>query len=95
VIRSFEDKDTEYFFKTGKLPRKKGWACLATIAKRKLDMLHYAKDLKDLRTPPKNCLEKLAGDLKDYYSVRINDQWRLVFKWDLESFDVKIIDYHS
>lgn len=94
MIRSFGDSETEGFFKTGKPPRKKGWTVAAKIAKRKLDMLQYAKELKDLRNPPKNCLEKLSGDLSDYYSIRINDQWRILFKWNEEPYNVKIVDYH-
>jgi proteic killer suppression protein len=62
--------------------------------KRKLDMLHFAKDLLDLKSPPNNCLEKLRGDLKDYYSIRINDQWRIIFKWDGQPDSVDIVDYH-
>jgi len=57
-------------------------------------MLHYAKELYDLRSPPSNRLESLKGDLKGLYSIRINDQWRIVFGWDHEPFDVRIMDYH-
>ena len=94
AIRSFKDADTENFFKTGKPPRKKGWGNAHKIVKRKLDMLHYAKEIKDLRSPPGNYLESLAGDLKGSYSIRINNQWRIVFNWDLEPYDVRIMDYH-
>jgi toxin HigB-1 len=94
VIRSFKDQDTELFFKNGTKPRKKGWVSACQIAKRKLDMLHYAKELKDLQCPPGNKLESLTGNLKSYYSIRINDQWRIVFGWDTQPYDVKIVDYH-
>lgn len=57
-------------------------------------MLHFAKDLLDLMSPPSNCLEKLKGNFKDYYSIRINDQWRIIFKWDGQPYNVDIVDYH-
>ena len=61
----------------------------------KLDMIHRAKRLEDLRIPPNNRLEKLHGDLAGKYSIRINDQWRIVFCWDKEGASVvKITDYH-
>lgn len=65
------------------------------IARRKLRMLHRAQDLNDLRIPPSNHLEKLKGNLIDYFSIRINNQWRIIFKWkDGNSYKVKIVDYH-
>ncbi len=68
---------------------------IARRAKRKLEALHAAARLDDLRVPPSNRLEKLKGDLKDYYSIRINDQWRVVFRWiDSKAYDVSIVDYH-
>ena len=94
VIRSFKDKDTERFFEKGTIPRKKGWIGIRKSARRKLDMLNYAKNIKDLKSPPNNHLESLKGKLKGYYSIRINNQWRLIFKWNKEPYDVKIIDYH-
>jgi len=94
VIRSFKDEEAELFFIKGKVPRRKGWANLSKIAKRKLDMLHYARELKDLLSPPSNNLESLSGNLKGFYSIRINDQWRIVFKWDKEPYEVRIMDYH-
>jgi proteic killer suppression protein len=57
-------------------------------------MLHYASDLKDMSSPPNNRLESLKGDLIDHFSIRINDQWRIVFRWDKEPYDVRIMDYH-
>lgn len=68
---------------------------LRRAARRKLLYLHDADQLLDLKVPIGNRLEALKGDLKGYYSVRINDQWRLIFRWkDGNSFDVKIVDYH-
>jgi proteic killer suppression protein len=62
AILSFKDKETEFLFREGIVPRKKGWAGAHKIAKRKLDMLHYAGELKDLLCPPGNKLESLSGD---------------------------------
>ena len=65
------------------------------VARRKLRIINHAKSLKDLSIPPGNCLEKLAGNRKGQYSIRINDQWRICFAWnDGNSYDVEIIDYH-
>ena len=64
-------------------------------AKRKLVAVHAASRLEDLRVPPSNRLEKLRGDLDGFYSIRINDQWRIIFRWtDGDAHDVQIIDYH-
>jgi proteic killer suppression protein len=93
-IRSFKDEDAFLFFNKGLLPRKKGWASVGKLVRRKLDMLHYAKNLNDLLSPPGNRLERLSGNLAGYYSVRVNDQWRIVFKWDVQPFDVSVRDYH-
>lgn len=94
VIRSFRDDGTLDFFKKGRVPRGKGWGNVKSIVQRKLDMLDYAKELKDLRSPPGNRLESLVGNWVGYYSIRINDQWRIVFKWDNQPCDVQIVDYH-
>jgi proteic killer suppression protein len=65
------------------------------VVRRKLRMLNNAQDANDLRIPPANRLEKLKGDLEDYYSIRINNQWRIIFQWlNNDAYDVKIIDYH-
>ena len=65
------------------------------IGRRKLRMLNNSVGLADLRIPPSNRLEKLSGNLKDFYSIRINDQWRIIFKWNSgNAFEVEIIDYH-
>lgn len=68
---------------------------LRRVARRKLLYLHDAAELRDLRVPPGNRLESLRGDLAGFYSIRINDQWRVVFGWrGGNAFDVQIVDYH-
>ncbi|MEQ1885388.1 MAG: type II toxin-antitoxin system RelE/ParE family toxin [Bryobacteraceae bacterium] len=68
---------------------------LAARGKRKLELLHAASCLEDLRVPPSNRLEKLKGDLNGFHSVRVNDQWRLIFRWTgSDAYDVDIVDYH-
>ena len=68
---------------------------LKRVARRKLLYLHDAAELRDLRVPPGNRLEGLRGKLAGYYSIRINDQWRIVFRWQGNSAkDVQVIDYH-
>jgi proteic killer suppression protein len=68
---------------------------IQNIGRRKLRMLNNSINLADLRIPPSNRLEKLSGNFKDFYSIRINDQWRIIFKWNSGSaFEVEIIDYH-
>ena len=94
VIYSFDDKDAENLFRFGKMNHRLGWALVASVVKRKLDMIDYAKDLLDLRSPPNNRLEKLKGDREGFYSIRINDQWRIIFRWDSVPYDVSIVDYH-
>ena len=65
------------------------------VAERKLDMLEAAVVIQDLASPPANRLEKLKGNLKDFWSIRINDQWRVIFRWlDEGPADVEIVDYH-
>lgn len=69
---------------------------LLRVARRKLLYLHDAGQLSDLRVPPGNRLEALSGDLKGHYSIRINDQWRLVFRWsDGNAYNVQVVDYHG
>lgn len=68
---------------------------MAKIVKRKLDMVHYAAQLNDLRSPPGNRLEALHGDLEGRHSIRVNDQWRVLFIWtDHGARNVKVDDYH-
>ena len=95
AILSFKDLDAEAFFLKGSRPRKKGWGNAHSITRRKLDMLHYAKELKDLLSPPGNRLELLRGNLAGLYSIRINDQWRICFRWESDGvYDVEVVDYH-
>jgi len=93
MILSFGSKETEKIWngeRVASIPLN-----IQNIGRRKLRMLNNSVDLKDLRIPPSNRLEKLAGNLKDFYSIRINDQWRIVFKWNSgHSEQVKIVDYH-
>jgi toxin HigB-1 len=92
MIRSFGDKDTEALFQD---ERVRQFAGIASAAKRKLEAVNAASRLEDLRIPPSNRLEKLKGDLNEFYSIRINDQWRVIFKWvDGEPHLVRIVDYH-
>jgi toxin HigB-1 len=93
MIQSFESKETEKIWKgtrSGKLPFE-----IQQIGRRRLRMLNNSVSLTDLRIPPSNRLEKLAGNRKEFYSIRINDKWRITFKWNEgHSFEVEIIDYH-
>lgn len=96
AIVSFSDRATELFFTSGKTKKGTAWIHVRKIAKRKLDMLHYAEKLSDLKSPPSNQLEALKRDLKGLHSIRINDQWRIVFRWTFKGpEDVKIMDYHK
>jgi len=94
MIRSFGSKETEKVWngiRSAKLPIE-----IQRIGRRKLRMINNSLDLNDLRIPPANRLEKLSGKLKDYHSIRINDQWRIIFKWiDGHSYEVEIFDYHK
>jgi proteic killer suppression protein len=93
MIIGFADKDTERLFITGKSKRLS--PALVKAALRKLDYLNRAKTLNDLLAPPGNRLEALKGDLKGKYSIRINDQFRIVFKFQNgDASDVKVTDYH-
>lgn len=95
AIRTFARREVEDFFFEARRPRREGWAQAARIVTRKLDMLHYAQRLDDLRSPPANRLEALKGDLARLHSIRVNDQWRVVFRWtDQGPEDVDVIDYH-
>ncbi|MBI4578909.1 MAG: type II toxin-antitoxin system RelE/ParE family toxin [Planctomycetes bacterium] len=95
AIRSFSDGQTEAFFVTGRPSPKVAWAAVADVARRKLDMLHYAHKLSDLASPPGNRLEALRGPWRGWHSIRINDQWRVVFRWsDSGPTEVAIRDYH-
>lgn len=95
AICSFADSATELFFLTGKVQKGTGWVAIKSVVKRKLDMIDYANALEDLKAPPGNRLEALGGSLKGYHSIRVNDQWRIVFKWTSAGpTEVRICDYH-
>jgi proteic killer suppression protein len=93
MIKSFKCKETEKIFArefSKKLPRD-----IQRTALRKLSYIHAAANMNDLRIPPSNCMEKLKGDREGQHSLRINDQWRICFKWiDNDAYDVEITDYH-
>jgi toxin HigB-1 len=92
MIRSFGDKRTERLFWDAVV---REFRTIAPRAKRKLEAINAASRLEDLRVPPSNRLEKLKGDLDDFYSIRINDQWRIIFKWlNGEPHAVQVVDYH-
>jgi len=92
MIRSFGDQRTADLFDDEFVP---AFQDVARRAKRKLESLNAAARLEDLMVPPSNRLEKLRGDLAGFYSIRINDQWRVVFRWHKgDGYDVRIIDYH-
>ena len=97
MIASFGDKATEDLYhgrrtaRTRRIP-----AGILTTACRKLDMIQYAHVLQDLRVPPGNRLEALKGDLAGHHSIRINDQWRVVFLWEEgAAHNVTVTDYHE
>jgi len=93
VIKSFGDKETEKIWngiQSRKLP-----AEIQNVARRKLRMINNAQNITDLRIPPANHLEKLSGNLSGLYSIRINNQWRIIFNWENDNaYEVQIIDYH-
>ena len=94
-ILSFSDVATEEFFIRGRVRKRVGWASVARIVKRKLDMIHYAARLSDVRSPPGNRLEALHGDLEGWHSIRVNDQWRVCFVWtDQGALKIRVADYH-
>ena len=97
MILNFRDRATEDLFHgvDSKAARTRLPAALQPVAVRKLDLLNAAHDLRDLRVPPGNDLEALKGDWKGFHSVRINDQFRVVFRFsDGNAHDVIIVDYH-
>lgn len=93
MIKSFADKETANLYLTGKGMRFS--SDIRTIGIRKLDYLNAAATLEDLRVPPGNRLERLKGKYSGKYSIRINDQYRVVFRFvDSHAYDVEITDYH-
>ena len=93
MIVSFSDDETEKIW-NGNVSKKFPFE-IQNVARRKLRMLNNAHDIADLRIPPANRLEKLKGNLEDYYSIRINDKYRIIFIWETGNcLKVEIIDYH-
>ena len=94
MIKTFKSKETEKVWngvRSSKLPLE-----VQKVGRRKLRMLSNSIDINDLRIPPANRLEKLSGNFTEFYSIRINDQWRIIFKWSQgHAFDVQIVDYHK
>lgn len=94
MIESFASEETEKIFRgetSKKLPKD-----IQRTARRKLLFIDDAEDLNDLLAPPGNRLEKLKGDRAEQYSIRINDQWRICFKWaGNQAKDVEIVEYHD
>lgn len=95
MIVSFADRATEALFHGRTSGTRRFPPDLRTVAVRKLDMVNAARELRDLRVPPGNRLEAMKGDLKGMHSIRVNDQWRIVFRWERgDAHDVAIVDYH-
>jgi proteic killer suppression protein len=93
MVRSFADRETAKLYLTGK--SKKFSLAVCKIGVRKMDYLNAARGLEDLRVPPGNRLEQLRGRYEGKYSIRINDQYRIVFRFvDSDAYDVEITDYH-
>jgi proteic killer suppression protein len=91
MIQSFADEDTEAVYLTGKSRR---WGKVARVAARRLQAIDFASAIEDLLNPPGNRLEKLRGDRKGFWSIRINDQFRVCFRWDgKDAWEVGIV-YH-
>jgi toxin HigB-1 len=92
VIKSFGSRETEQFHARQRVKR---FRAFERVAQRKLRQLDIASELRDLRSPPGNCLEALKGNRAGQHSIRINDQWRICFVWrDGDAYDAEIVDYH-
>ncbi len=92
MIRSFRCRDTEALFR-GKVPAR--FRAIERAARRKLEMLHAAVRIEDLRVPPGNRLHRLGGDRAGQWSIRVNDRFRICFRWeDGDAHDVELVDYH-
>jgi proteic killer suppression protein len=92
MIRSYRDRDTERLAADHPVRQ---WRAIERTARRKFEMLAAAVRLDDLRVPPGNRLEALRGNRSGQHSIRINDQWRICFRWkDGNAYDVEIVDYH-
>jgi proteic killer suppression protein len=95
AIQSFANPAVEAFFREGLVPRRAGWAGVSRVVARKLDVLDYADRLTDMASPPGNRLEALRGDLRGLHSIRVNDHWRVVFRWtESGPSQVDVRDYH-
>ena len=93
MIVSFRSKETEKIWNGERVKKISGE--IQEIGRRKLRMLNNSQNIADLKIPPSNKLEKLKGSLKDFYSIRINDQWRIIFKWNNgNASELEILDYH-
>jgi proteic killer suppression protein len=93
MISSFGSRQTEKIYNG--IRAKKIPVNIQETGRRKLRMLNSSQDINDLKIPPSNRLEKLKGDLSGFYSIRINKQWRIIFRWVRNNaYDVKIVDYH-
>ncbi len=91
MIKSFASRDTERLFNDEDV---RSFRAIERIARRKLLLINAATRLDDLRVPPGNRLEALRGDRQGQHSIRINDQWRICFRWSDGADDVEIVDYH-
>ncbi len=92
MIKSFKSKDAEALFNDEVVPR---FRAIERVARRKLLYLNQARILADLKVPPGNHLESLKGNRAGQYSIRINDQWRICFQWNIAGpYAVEIVDYH-
>lgn len=92
MIQSFRCRDTQALFERRRVAR---FAKIERVARRKLEQLEWAECIDDLRIPPQNRLEALKGDRKGQWSIRINDQWRVCFRFENgRALDVEIVDYH-
>jgi toxin HigB-1 len=95
AIQSFQDNATADLYDGRNTSRVRRFPnTILKIALRKLDVLNAAHKLDDLRSPPANRLEVLKGDLAGFHSIRVNDQWRIIFRWDSGAQDVALVDYH-
>jgi len=93
MIKSFGNKETEKIWngiRSNKLPNE-----IQNVSRRKLRMINNSQNINDLRIPPSNHVEKLSRKLNDFYSIRINKQWRIIFNWENDNaLEVEIVDYH-
>jgi proteic killer suppression protein len=92
MIQSFANEETRAVYRTGSSRR---WASIARVAARRLQAIDFASSVEDLMSPPGNRLERLKGEREGQWSIRINDQFRVCFRWDgKDAWDVEIVDYH-